>query len=180
MKCGTTLSPDPVARRQPAVKSKAPPVAAILASVFVVVLIAAVVIPNLIRVRMTPGEGTGAGSLRAIVVAQVTYQSMFGEFATDIKVLGGSPQDCSQPSRTNACLIDTAMANSSPSSPKSGYYYVVTMGPNPATFVAAGIPVNRFAKGYCAVEDGVVRIDSNAYNSGPPSYEACKLLPPLS
>ena len=179
MKCGTTLSPGPVARRQTAAKSNAPIIFG--ASAFVVVLLlVALAIPNVMRVRMTPGESTGSASVRTLVVAQMTYQSMYGQFATDIRSLGGSPQDCSQPTSANACLIDAAMADSSPAMPKSGYYYVVRPGPTPQSFVVAGIPLNRFSKGYCAVEDGVIRIDSNAYGSGPPGYEACTALPPLS
>ena len=180
MKCGTTLSHGPVVPRQTPAKSNTGIIVAVLASVFVPLLVGVVVVPNLLRVRMTPREGGGAAGVRTLVVAEVTYQASYGRFASDIKALDGSAYDCSRPTSANACLIDTAIADSSPSRPKSGYYYLVRVGPNPYTFVVAGIPLNRLSKGYCAVEDGVVHVDAAAFGSGSPSYEACKRLPPLS
>lgn len=181
MKCGTTLTPGPITRQQrlPA-KSNAPIVVGVVASVFVLLLVVVVAIPNLVRARLTPGEGTGPTSVRTIVVAEMTYQSMYGEFATDIRNLGGSSQNCSRPTSANACLIDAAMADSSPSRPKGGYYYVIRPGPTPQSFVISGVPVSRYSKGYCALEDGVIRFDNNAFGSGPASYETCRLQPPLS
>ncbi len=89
--------------------------------VALIVVIAAIAIPNLIRSRMTANEGAAIGSLRTIANAQSQFQSQavlafpsgMGRYAT-IGDLGS----------TNPPLIDSALATGS----RHGYGFISTPG----------------------------------------------------
>src|SRR5258707_6233473 len=66
----------------------------------VVLVIAAIAIPNLIRSRMAADEASAVGSLRSINTSQVVYQSTYGpSFAANLGQLsdGGSAANCVSP-----------------------------------------------------------------------------------
>jgi len=138
----------------------------LLIVVAIILVIAAIAIPNLLQAKISANEASAAGSLNAIKSAEVTYTSAYPDigFSPDIKSLGGA-SPCS-PSSTSACLIDSFLSSSIPGSiGKSGYVYLATglMTGGAITytaFVAAAAPMTVNSTGnhdFCTTNDGVLR-----------------------
>jgi len=69
----------------------------LLIVVAVILVIAAIAIPNLMRSRMAANEASAVASLRSINTSQVVYQSTYGGgFAPTLPALGdgGTPANC--------------------------------------------------------------------------------------
>jgi len=142
----------------------------LLIVVAIILIIAAIAIPNLLRARMAANESSAVASLRTINTAEVTYNSTYPTvgFADKLISLGGALGVACVPSSTSACLIDSVLAsNGNPlGSGKSGYSFNALAGT-----VAGGIAVGYTAaatpltinttgiRAFCAEEDGVVRVD---------------------
>ena len=100
----------------------------LLIVVAVILVIAAIAIPNLIRSRMAADEASAVASLRSINTSQVVYQSSYGPtFAANLGQLsdGGTAANCvspNVPTGTSSCLIDSALASGT----KSGYTFLYT------------------------------------------------------
>ena len=64
----------------------------LLIVVAIILIIAAIAIPNLLRSRIAANEASAVGSLRTINTAEVTYASTYPSagFATDLGTLGGT------------------------------------------------------------------------------------------
>jgi len=94
----------------------------LLIVVAIILVIAAIAIPNFLKAKMKANEASAVASLRVIVTAQATYQSTWGRgFAPDLASLGPPPAGTS-PSASTADLIDSVLANKI----KSGYSFVYT------------------------------------------------------
>jgi len=92
----------------------------LLIVVAIILVIAAIAIPNFLKAKMKAYETSAVASLRVIVTAQATYQSTYGRgFAPDLPALGPPPAGTS-PSATAADLIDSVLANKI----KSGYSFI--------------------------------------------------------
>src|SRR5579863_8468103 len=62
----------------------------LLIVVTIILVIAAIAIPNLLTARMSANEASAVGSLRTINVAAVTYSATYGDgFPPSLGVLGG-------------------------------------------------------------------------------------------
>ncbi|MFZ0214286.1 MAG: prepilin-type N-terminal cleavage/methylation domain-containing protein, partial [Candidatus Acidiferrales bacterium] len=79
----------------------------LLIVVAIILIIAAIAIPNLLRSKMAANEAGAVGSLRTLVTADVTYSSSYSNgFAPTMAALGGAaPATCN-----NANLIDPSLA----------------------------------------------------------------------
>lgn len=159
----------------------------LLIVVAIILVIAAIAIPNLLQARLSANEASAAGSLSAIKSAEVTYYSAYPDigYATKIGDLGGAPP-CS-PASSNACLIDSFLATSTPGSGgKSGYVYlatgIMTGGATINTaFVAANSPITVHSTGnhnYCTSNDGILRSQMAAVGDVPVNtLPACLAFP---
>src|ERR1035438_4237632 len=78
----------------------------LLIVVAIILIIASIAIPNLLRARMSANEASAVGTVRTLNTAQISYNSAYPEvgFAGTLGALSGSA--CSPPSSTGACLID--------------------------------------------------------------------------
>src|SRR5580704_6976754 len=92
----------------------------LLIVVAIILIIAAIAIPNLIRSKMAANEASAVATLRTINTAEVVYSSTYNVstvFAAPLNALGdgGTVGACSQgappPTSTDACLIDSALEN---------------------------------------------------------------------
>jgi len=93
----------------------------LLIVVAIILIIAAIAIPNLLRSRMAANEASAVGSLRTINTACVTYSTTYGiGFPGALTSLGTS----GGVSSTGAQLIDNVLAGGS----KSGYTFTYTAG----------------------------------------------------
>src|SRR5450755_2342891 len=87
----------------------------LLIVVAIILIIAAIAIPNLLRSRMAANEASAVGSVRTLNTAQVTYATTYGTGFTTLAQLGGAGP-CVAAAGT-ACLIDPVLTAGT----KSGY-----------------------------------------------------------
>jgi type IV pilus assembly protein PilA len=142
----------------------------LLIVVAIILIIAAIAIPNLLRARIAANESSAASSVRATNTAQISYLSSYPTFgyAASMPVLGPpAVTGCSGilPTAAAACLLDWVLANSTIANPKSGYYLVDTAfpgAPNPSYVVgAAAAAANRTGvRSFCSTEEGVIRFNA--------------------
>lgn len=151
----------------------------LLIVVAIILIIAAIAIPNLLRARMAANESSAVASIRTINTAEITYSSAFPTigYAASLSNLGGTAP-CTFVS-TAACLIDSVLANGN----KSGYNFtaVGARGPPATMYYATGVPVTLNQTGirsFCSIEDAVLRVQPTG--SGIPSEAACGALQPLN
>jgi type IV pilus assembly protein PilA len=91
----------------------------LLIVVAIILIIAAIAIPNLLRSKIAANESSAVGSVRTIGTAEVTYSSSWGSgFAATIQALGGA-SPCTVATAAAACLIDPLLSAAAPV--KSGY-----------------------------------------------------------
>jgi type IV pilus assembly protein PilA len=133
----------------------------LLIVVAIILIIAAIAIPNLLRARIAANESSAAGSMRTITTAEITYSSTYGTGFAPLTNLGGAVP-CTAAAAT-ACLIDQSVAGGS----KSGYTLAVPIpaavgtiaAPNVA-FLTTGIPISLGQSGqrsFCDDQSGVIR-----------------------
>jgi type IV pilus assembly protein PilA len=151
----------------------------LLIVVAIILIIAAIAIPNLLRARMAANESSAVASIRTINTAMITYNSTYPTvgFAANLAALGGTAP-CT-PLQTAACLIDSVLSAGT----KSGYTFAATGagGPPATTYYATGVPVTLNQTGirsFCAFEDAVVRVQPTGAAIG--SEAACQALLPLN
>jgi prepilin-type N-terminal cleavage/methylation domain-containing protein len=132
----------------------------LLLVVTVILIIAAIAIPNFLRSRMRANETSAVASLRVIDTAAVTYSITYPDlgFPPQLTTLGGA-NPCSS-SSTQSCLIDDLLAQGT----KSGYSFVWTGdGATPSvSFTVTGTPQAVGASGqrmFCTDQSGVIHYD---------------------
>jgi type IV pilus assembly protein PilA len=133
----------------------------LLIVVAIILIIAAIAIPNLLRARMAANESSAVGSIRSINTAEVMYNTTYPVtgFAATLPILG-SPAGVCTPSSTTACLIDSVLS----AGVKSGYTFTsgATGGPPAISYFVNGHPTTLNQTGiraFCSFEDAVVRAD---------------------
>ena len=151
----------------------------LLIVVAIILIIAAIAIPNLLRARMAANESSAVASVRTVNTAMVTYNSTYPTvgFATNLTALGPNASPC-VPAQANACLIDSVLAGGI----KSGYSFVAAnAGAAPAVqYYVAGTPVAPNQSGvrsFCSYEDAVVRVQTAG--GAIAGEAACQALLPL-
>src|SRR5215831_528274 len=88
----------------------------LLIVVAIILIIAAIAIPNLMRARIAANESAGASTVRTLNTAEATYSTTYASFgyAPNLTALGPAAVDCTVPSNVtaaNACLIDGVLGN---------------------------------------------------------------------
>jgi len=143
----------------------------LLIVVAIILIIAAIAIPNMLRARIAANESSAVNSIRAITRAQVTYNAAYPTdgYASSLSALGGPAVNC-QPADTSACLIDADLAGGQ----KSGYQFQVTgllpSGGVNTAFVAGAVPITFNGTGvrdFCTTNDGVLRGQTGATGDVP-------------
>lgn len=94
----------------------------LLIVVAIILIVAAIAIPNLLSARMSANEASSVGSMRTLNTASVTYSSTYGAFPLAISNLGPA----ASASAAAADLIDDALASGT----KSGYTFTLTGVPD--------------------------------------------------
>jgi type IV pilus assembly protein PilA len=106
----------------------------LLIVVTIILIIAAIAIPNFMRSKMSANESSAAVSLRVINSAEITYASAYSSvgYSVALSDLGGTPVACAVgtgATQTGACLIDNVLAHASAAgTAKSGYYFLYAPG----------------------------------------------------
>jgi prepilin-type N-terminal cleavage/methylation domain-containing protein len=135
----------------------------LLIVVAIILIIAAIAIPNLLRSRIAANEASAVGSMRSINTAQVTYASTYPSsgFAANLQCLG--PITGSGPTSTAAGLLDNVLGCSTATCNKSGYSFVVSG--NLSGYTSTGAPVTVGQSGqrfFYSDGSGVIRFNASA------------------
>jgi type IV pilus assembly protein PilA len=138
----------------------------LLIVVAIILIIAAIAIPNLLRSKMAANQASAVGAIRTIVTSQVTYESTYQSgFAPTLADLGGPAGTCTA-SSTSACLVDSVLS----AGVKSGYNFEsAANGTNNANFEADAWPVTYDSTGddaYCSDQTGVIRYNTTGTHIG--------------
>ena len=155
----------------------------LLIVVAIILIIAAIAIPNLLRARISANESSAASSVRTINTAEVSFYSTYtangysGAGAAAVNALGppavtGCP--AAGPIVTAACLIDWNLSQATTVAlQKSGYYFNlgnVSGGPPFLDYTAGGAPASFNTTGvnsFCSNEDGVIHRNDQAAQAAP-------------
>ncbi len=135
----------------------------LLIVVAIILIIAAIAIPNLLRSRMQANEASAVGALRSITTAAISYSSTYSGPPAPCGFPAGLPNLAPAAPATSAAadLIDAVLAGGS----KSGYNFALVGASADAngclqTYTATGIPVNVGTTGqrsFFTDQSGVVR-----------------------
>src|SRR5262249_595356 len=104
----------------------------LLIVVAIILVIAAIAIPTLVRARIPPNGSSAAGSIRQVATAEVAYHATYQQigYAPSLANLGGAAP-CT-PSAATACILDNNLS----AGLKSGYQFFAS------GFSTGGSPVN--------------------------------------
>jgi type IV pilus assembly protein PilA len=157
----------------------------LLIVVAIILIIAAIAIPNLLRARIAANESSAVSSIRTINTAEVTYQTAYPTYgyASTLGSMGPGAVGtvCGVPTQTNACLIDSVLSNAiTAGTAKSGYFYGLgatvgtggtlflsyTIGTSAAVFNQTGV------RNFCSTEDGVLHFQVPTGQSAPITVNA--------
>ena len=135
----------------------------LLIVVAIILIIAAIAIPNLLRARISANESSAAGATRTMTTAEIQYQAAYPTvgYAPAILNLGGPLAAACVPTSATACLIDGQLSTGS----KGGYTAAAAV-PLPTgattTFAEGGQPGSASTgnRSFCSIEDAVVRVSS--------------------
>jgi type IV pilus assembly protein PilA len=130
----------------------------LLIVVAIILIIAAIAIPNLLRSRMAANEASAVGSVRTLNTAEVTFSSTYPDkgFTVTLADLGGTGTSATS---TNALLVDSVLAGGK----KSGYTFTLGGGSGSVpevTYTITADPITRGQtgqRGFFSDQSGVVR-----------------------
>jgi type IV pilus assembly protein PilA len=161
----------------------------LLIVVAIILIIAAIAIPNLLKARMAANEAAGVETLRTITTASMVYSSTYGNgFPPNLGVLGGpsnAASTCDQ-----AILMDTLVTNAPHQ--KSGFTFAYTAvgaaviapagcsAPGTNAFLVTATPILQGVTGirsFCSAEPGTIHFDTTGATAG--SQGNCVALPAL-
>jgi len=143
----------------------------LLIVVAIILIIAAIAIPSLLRSRMAANDSAAASSLRTINTAEISYLTNYPlvGYSITLKSLGPNGVDCTVVANvvaTASCLIDDKLGCAADPCPKGGHNYSLVAG-------TAGVPAQDYAAGasaialgtsanknFCGLPDGVIRVET--------------------
>lgn len=155
-----------------------------------VLVAAAVAIPNLLRARTAANEASAVGSLRSINTAQVAYSSTYPQraFAPDLATLGPGLAEHALATPAHAALLDASLAAFSCTGDawctKSGYNFrvsAVCKVKHCAEYVVLATPVDAAngTRNFCSTSEGVIHVQPGAPLSAQPTAAQCRAWPAL-
>lgn len=155
-----------------------------------VLVVAAIAIPNLLRAKTSANDASAVGALRSVDTAQVIYSTTYPDrgYARDLATLGPAPGGPTPPSPDHAALVEATLAGATCTSrawcTKSGFRFrmsAVCVQQQCGEFVIVATPVagNSGTRNFCSTSGGVIR-----YKVGPPltlpvSVQECRRWSPL-
>jgi type IV pilus assembly protein PilA len=148
----------------------------LLIVVAIILIIAAIAIPNLLRARIAANEASAVASIRTVNTAMISYNSSYPTvgFAVNLASLAGT--SCSPPTSSGACLIDTQLGSGT----KSGYSFsaVGSGGPPSGTYQVVAAPLTPNQTGvryFCSFADAVVRYSTSVLTTSTCTYSVAPL-----
>jgi type IV pilus assembly protein PilA len=136
----------------------------LLIVVAIILIIAAIAIPNLLRSRIAANEASAVGSLRTLNTAEITYNTTYPNvgFACSLGAMA-PPASGTSPSSTAAGLVDANLASGT----KSGYSFTLnncsgTPANNYQTLAAPVTPGTTGQRYFCSDSSGVIQFNASA------------------
>ena len=134
----------------------------LLIVVAIILIIAAIAIPNLLRSRIAANEASAVGSIRTLNTAEVTYNTTYPTtgFTCTLGNLA-PPSGSASPTSSAAGLIDSTLASGA----KSGYTFTLAncSGTPAGTYQSTADPVTAGTTGqrsFCSDSSGVIKQDA--------------------
>ncbi|MBZ5628334.1 MAG: prepilin-type N-terminal cleavage/methylation domain-containing protein [Acidobacteriia bacterium] len=134
----------------------------LLIVVAIILIIAAIAIPNLLRSRIAANEASAVGSIRTINTSEITYASTYPDVGfAGLTALGGAGG-----TSAGAGLLDSVLGCAAGTCTKSGYSFnVATTGTAPiSAYTVVGNPSNAQTgqRHFFSDQSGVIRYNSSA------------------
>jgi type IV pilus assembly protein PilA len=129
----------------------------LLIVVAIILIIAAIAIPNLLRSKMAANEASAVATMRTLNTSAVAYSTTYGAYPTNLTDLGPA----ATPSSTAADLVDSVLAKDPAT--KSGYTFVwAASGTPPSSYTLTATPLQTSVtgqRGFFTNQSGVIRAD---------------------
>lgn len=129
----------------------------LLIVVAIILIIAAIAIPNLLRSRISANEASAVASLRSIDTAMISYAVTYPDagfnIGSDLVKLGPASGTPPKPTSDLAGLLDAQLASGT----KSGYSFGMTS--SDTTFTATATPITAGQTGirsFCSDQSAVI------------------------
>jgi len=156
----------------------------------VILVGAAIAIPNLLRARMAANEASAVAMIRTANTAQIAYSSSYPQrgFARDLATLGPDPARPAASTAERANLIDPTLGNPSCTADawcvKSGFQFSVSAVCKKQLcqqYVMVGTPVSSStgSRNFCSTSDAVIRFKIGLPLTTPVSSTECGTWAPL-
>jgi type IV pilus assembly protein PilA len=130
----------------------------LLIVVAIILIIAAIAIPNLLRAKIAANQASAVGSLRTLNTACIAFSTSYGQFPAALTNLG--PVGSGTASSTSADLIDSVLS----AGQKSGYVFSYTAGGSNQSYSITAKPITAATTGqnmYFTDQSGVIRVDTS-------------------
>ncbi|HEV3218772.1 MAG TPA: prepilin-type N-terminal cleavage/methylation domain-containing protein [Candidatus Acidoferrales bacterium] len=134
----------------------------LLIVVAIILIIAAIAIPNLLRARISANEASAVSSLRTMITACITYNSTYGQYPATASNLGPVAAG-TIPTSTSADLLDSVLAPASGVASHSGYNFTFAAGAGNYSYTVNADPITVNQTGvrhFFADASGVIRFNT--------------------
>jgi len=136
----------------------------LLIVVAIILIIAAIAIPNLIRSRMAANEASAVSSIRSITTAEHAYTVTYPEIGYTCTMSElGPPSSGQPPTSTAADILDPVLSTGT----KQGYSFSIT-GCNAGTpkvqYQSSGVPLTIGSSGqraFCSDASGIIQFSDD-------------------
>jgi type IV pilus assembly protein PilA len=161
----------------------------LLIVVAIILIIAAIAIPNLLRSRQSANQASAVANLRTISTASVSYWVVYGNgYPPSLASLGGPS---GAPATCNLAILVDPVLTTAPYQ-KSGYQYAFVgqqgnvavpppgCAPGFVGYLTTATPIAMGVTGtisYCSFEPGIIHYDTNG--TTPPDEATCSAFPNL-
>jgi type IV pilus assembly protein PilA len=142
----------------------------LLIVVAIILLIAAIAIPNLMAARMSANEASASGSIRTINTGEVSYALSYPDIGFTVLANLGGAAPCTPDPVAGACFIDNVLAQGQ----KEGYNFSVTpanqVNGSNTTYTSLADPSalnNTGTRSFCSDQSGVIYYLPNATGCTP-------------
>jgi len=131
----------------------------LLIVVAIILIIAAIAIPNLLRSKMAANEASAVGSLRTLNTASVAFSTTYGQYPNALSNLGPVAAG-TNPTSTEADLVDSVLAGGA----KSGYVFTFAPGASNLSYTINADPASTSTgqRHFFTDSSGVIRANTAA------------------